>query len=349
MDLAEIIDQYYDPFMGKYGESLLPGQFKALNAILRCRTPESGEVFVSCPKCDHMEWRPLSCGNRNCPKCQNHNTSQWIDRQQEKLLPVEYFMITVTLPFEFRTLAFLNQRGIYTLFFSCVASILKDFGLNPKHLGAEIGMTMVLHTNNRKLDYHPHIHVVVPGGGIDKARRQWKKKKGKYLFNHKALATVFRARFIDALNGGGFSIPPYAPKSWVVDCTHVGRGMSALKYLSKYLYRGVISENNIVSNQNGMVTFRYVESDTGHTKYRTETGEDFLHLIMQHVLPKGFRRVRDYGFLHSKAKQLLALVQLVLFVHIPEIDPRPRPVFKCPCCKTPMIIWGFRLGSLEPG
>ena len=349
MDLAEIINEYYDPFMAKYGDSMLPGQFNALNSILRCRTPESGEVFVSCPKCDHMEWRPLSCGNRNCPKCQNHNTSQWIDRQQQKLLPVEYFMVTFTLPAELRTLAFLNQKAIYTLFFSCVASTLKDFGLNPKHLGAEIGMTMVLHTNNRRLDYHPHIHVVVPGGGIDKARRQWKKKKGKYLFNHKALATVFRARFIDALNGAGFSIPPYAPKSWVVDCTHVGKGISALKYLSKYLYRGVIGENNIISNQDGRVTFSYIESDTGDTKSRTLNGEDFLHLILQHVLPKGFRRVRDYGFLHSNAKQLLALVQLVLFVHTPEIDPRPRSVFKCPNCKTPMIILGFRLGALEPG
>ncbi len=154
----------------------------------------------------------MSCGNRNCPKFQSHNTTQWIDRQQQKLLPVEYFMVTFTLPFELRRLAFLNQREIYTLFFNCVATTLKDFGLNPKHLGAEIGMTMVLHTNNRKLDYHPHIHVVIPGGGIDKARRQWKKKKGKYLFNHKALATVFRARFIDALNSGGFSIPPYAPQ-----------------------------------------------------------------------------------------------------------------------------------------
>ena len=349
MDLAEIINQYYDPFMAKYEKTILPTQLNALNAILRCRTSESGEVFVACPQCDHMEWRPMSCGNRNCPKCQNHNTSQWIDRQQLKLLPVEYFMITFTLPFELRSLAWQHQREVYTLFFSCVSSTLKDFGLNPKHLGAEIGMTMVLHTNNRKLDYHPHIHVFVPGGGIDKARRQWKKKKGKYLFNHKALATVFRARFLDGLNKARFSIPPHAPHKWVVDSTHVGKGMSALKYLSKYLYRGVITESNIISNRNGMVTFRYIQSDTGDTKYRTLKGEDFLHLIMQHVLPKGFRRVRDYGFLHSNSKALLVLVQLVLHAHIPQIDPRPRPVFKCPCCKSPMIILGFRVSIFEPG
>lgn len=349
MELSEIVNQYYNPFMAKYANTVLPSQLNALNSIRRCREPDSGEVFVACSQCNHTEWRPLSCGNRNCPKCQNHNTSQWIDRQQNKLLPVLYFMVTFTLPFQLRSLARQHQKEIYSIFFSCVASTLKDFGLNPKHLGAEIGMTMLLHTNNRKLDYHPHIHVVVPGGGIDKSRRQWKKKKGKYLFNKIALATVFRARFLAALNEAGFSIPIQVPHQWVVDCARVGKGISALKYLSRYLYRGVLSENNIVSNQNGLVTFQYIESDTGNTKYRTLKGEDFLHLLMQHVLPKGFRRVRDYGFLHSNSKKMLFLVQLVLHVHIPDIPSRPRPFFKCPSCKSPMIILGFRLGSLDPG
>jgi hypothetical protein len=230
---------------------------------------------------------------------------------------------------------------VYSILFKCVSSTLKDFGLNTKNLGAELGMTMVLHTNNRKLDYHPHIHAVVPGGGIDKRRRYWKKMKGKYLFNQDALAKVFRARFLTAITEAGFSIPTGAPKKWVVDCTHVGRGITALKYLSRYLYRGVISEKNIVSNQNGLVTFKYIESTEGTTQYRTIKGEDFLHLIMQHVLPKGFRRARDYGFLHSNAKKMLSLVQLVLQVIIKELKPRPRPTFKCPCCQSPMIVVEF--------
>jgi hypothetical protein len=226
---------------------------------------------------------------------------------------------------------------------------LKDFGLNPKNLGAEIGMTMVLHTNNRKLDYHPHIHAVVPGGGYDKRRRYWKKIKGKYLFNQDALARVFRVRFLTAIREAGFFSPKGVPKKWVADCTHVGRGITALKYLSRYLYRGVISEKNIVSNQNGMVTFRYTESTEGKTQYRTLKGEDFLHLIMQHVLPKGFRRARDYGFLHSNAKKLLSLVQLVLQVIIEELKPRPRTTFKCPCCQSPMIVVEFHRPFRNPG
>ena len=135
----------------------------------------------------------------------------------------------------------------------------------------------------------------------------------------------------------------------LVDCTHVGKGITALKYLSRYLYRGVISEKNIVSNQNGQVTFRYTESKTGKICFRTLKGEDFLSLIMQHVLPKGFRRVRDYGFLHSNAKKLLLLVQLILQVVTQQLEKRARPVFKCPCCQSPMVIPGFRRIAWKSG
>lgn len=349
MEMTSIINQYYNSFMAKYGKTALPSQLKAINAIRSCRQPDHGELYVSCPECNHSAWKPLSCGHRSCPQCQNHEASQWIDRQQGKLLPVLYFMITFTLPYQLRTLTYRNQRLVFSIFFDCVVSTLKDFGLNPKHLGAEIGMTMVLHTHSRRLNFHPHIHVVVPGGGVDKHRRQWKKVKGKYLFNHKNLAKVFRGRFLKALNEAELSIPYGVPKKWVVDCTRAGRGISAIKYLSRYLYRGVISEKNIVSNKNGIVTFKYIESDTGITKYRSLKGEDFLHLTMQHVLPKGFRRVRDYGFLHSNAKKLLFIVQLILYVKIKEIEKRPRPVFKCPRCKSPMVVLGFRQTSGRPG
>jgi Zn finger protein HypA/HybF involved in hydrogenase expression len=345
MELANILHQYRQPFMRKYADLLSHDQVKALNDILECRTVESGEVAVSCPSCSHIEWKPLSCGNRNCPKCQNHNASQWIDRQMNKLLPVRYFMITFTLPFQFRALAGRFPQQIYSLFFLCVAGVLKDFGLNPKHLGAEIGMTMVLHTNSRSLDYHPHIHVIVPGGGIVRSRKQWKKKKGKFLFKKENLANVFRARFLEQLSKCGLFIPK-APCEWIVDCRQVGKGAGAVKYLSKYLYKGVIAEKNIVANENGEVTFRYIESKTKTETYRTLPGEDFIYLILQHVLPKGFRRARDYGFLHGNAKKLLSLVQLVLHVAICEIELRARPAFKCPRCKSPMVTIGFRL---KPG
>lgn len=349
MEMAPIIDQYYPAYCDKYGLEVLPSHLKTLHAIRRCRTAGSGELYVKCPECDHAEWRPMSCGNRHCPKCQNHTASQWIDKQQVKLLPVPYFMVTFTLPYELRSLVYHHQKTIYTLLFNCVISTLKTFGLNPKHLGAEIGATMVLHTNSRMLNFHPHIHAVVPGGGINKRLAQWKRIKSDYLFNHKALAKVFRGRFLAGLHEAGFNIPKDIPNKWVVDCTKAGKGISALKYLSRYLYRGVISEKDIVSNRNGLITFKYIDSDTGDTKYRRLKGEDFLQLIAQHVLPPGFRRVRDYGFLHGNAKKMRSLIQLILRVIIWPIKPRLRPVFKCSCCKSDMVILGFRRYRGRPG
>lgn len=146
MKLAPIIDQYYDAFTTKYADTVLPGHLRAMNKIRSCRTPDSGELYVHCNDCKHGEWKPLSCGHRSCPQCQNHEASCWIDRQQRKLLPVPYFMATFTLPYELRTLTWHHQKEVYSILFLCVSSTLKDFGLNPKNMGAEIGMTMVLHT-----------------------------------------------------------------------------------------------------------------------------------------------------------------------------------------------------------
>jgi len=341
VQLASILNQYQDAFLDKYGSRMLPGHLRAIRAISSCRTPDAGQMLVQCSDCGHTEWRPRSCGHRSCPQCQNHDTSVWLDRQQEKLLPVGYFLATFTLPHELRFLAWNHQTVLYDLLFACASSTLKDFAANPKNLGAEIGMTAVLHTHNRRLDYHPHVHVVVPGGGVDKAKKQWKKKKSKYLFNEFALAKVFRARFCEAATRAGLHIPDSVPSKWVVDCRHAGKGLSALKYLSRYLYRGVIAETNIISNQDGKVTFKYVESRSGKTRYRTLRGEDFLWLVLQHVLPKGFRRARDYGFLHGNAKRLLRLVQLVLQVLIQAVSRRVRPIFMCPLCQAPMRILAF--------
>jgi hypothetical protein len=149
---------------------------------------------------------------------------------------------------------------------------------------------------------------------------------------------VFRARFLEALTKAGLSLPRAVPRKWVVHCTCAGKGLSALKYLSRYLYRGVIGETNIVSNQDGKITFQYVESRTRKTLHRTMEGHDFVWLVLQHVLPKGFRRLRDYGFLHGNAKKLLSLVQLVLQVLIQACAPRSRPAFLCPVCQAPMKI-----------
>jgi len=349
MHLASILDHYHDAFQAKYGSRLLPSHLRAIQAIRQCRTPQAGQLLVQCTDCAHVMWRPRSCGHRSCPQCQNHETSLWLDRQQQKLLPVDYFMATFTLPYELRFLAWDHQRLVYDLLFACASSTLKDFGVNPKNLGADIGMTVILHTHTRRLDYHPHVHVVVPGGGVDQSKKQWKKKKSKFLFNEFALAKVFHARFLEALTKADLRVPNSVPRKWVVNCTRAGKGLSALKYLSRYLYRGVIGENNIVSHQDGKITFKYVESRTAKTRYRTLQAEDFLWLVLQHVLPKGFRRARDYGFLHGNAQKLLSLVQLLLQVLIQAASRRPRPAFNCPMCQAPMRVLVISPAACSPG
>ncbi len=340
MDMVSLIDQYMAPYLATYSDKILPSHLKALHAIKRCRTPQSGELYIKCPDCDHAEWRPLSCGNRHCPKCQNHASSNWIDKQQNKLLPVTYFMVTFTVPYEMRPLVYQHQKDAYKILFDCAISTLKSFGHNSKRINGDIGATLVLHTHSRKLDYHPHIHAVVPGGGINKRTLKWRQLTKSYLFNHKALAKVFRARFLTGLKQLGIPIPENISSEWVVDCTETGKGLSAIKYLSRYLYRGVISEKNIVSNKGGIITFTYLDN-TGTKRYRKIKGENFLHLIMQHVLPTGFRRVRDYGFLHGNAKKILVIIQLILRVLIIPVV-RSRPAFKCRHCEAEMFVLAMR-------
>jgi len=339
--LKSIIEHYRGGFQAKYAHRISREQNAALEAILACRTERYGKMLVSCNDCHTEQWRYHSCGHRFCPACQYHDTSCWLQRQEAKLLPVDYFMVTFTLPYELRPLVWHHQKRIYTLLFDCAVSTLKTFANNSKKLGADLGMTAVLHTHTRRLDFHPHVHVIVPGGSLNKQCRQWKKLRGNYLFNEFALAKVFRARFIQALCAAGFTLPDRLPKKWVVDCENIGRGLPALQYLSRYLYRGVISEKHILNDNSNEVTFRYQDSETKTWQKKTMQGEDFLWQLVQHVLPKGFRRVRDYGFLHGNAKKTLQLIQLLLKVMIDPPKPKERPSFICTGCGQPMRIVRF--------
>ncbi len=348
MDVASIATHYLSRFKKLYGASTSQDQWSALNAIMGCRTEQYGQIYLSCNSCANLTSRYQSCGHRACNQCQNHCATQWLARQESKLLPVEYFMVTFTLPFELRGLAKKNQKVIYSLLFNCATSTIKDFGLNDKNLAAELAMTAILHTHTRKLDYHPHVHIIVPGGGVNRQRNEWRKLKNKYLFNGYKLAVVFRARLLSEIKKAGLMLPS-TPKKWVVQCQHVGRGLPALKYLSRYLYRGVISNKNIKSDDGTFVTFQYKESSSGKLKKRRLRGEDFIALILQHTLPKGFRRARDYGFLHGNAKRILHLVQLVLKVFIPVHQKIERPKFICNLCLCTMSIIGFRRPKISPG
>lgn len=348
MQFATIAERYLTRFKSRHGASTTQDQWSALNAILGCRAGQYGQMMLSCPACAWQSTRPQSCGHRSCPQCQHHSTTQWLERQQAKLLPVDYFMVTFTLPYELRALAKANQTLMYSLLFRCAVSTLKDFGLNDKKFAAELAMTAVLHTHTRRLDYHPHVHLIVPGGGVNTGRNEWRKIKGKYLFNGRKFAVVFRGRMLAAMAQAGLEYRK-TPGKWVVHCKRVGRGLPALKYLSCYLYRGVISDKNIVRDDGTFVTFQYKDSDTGRRMRRKMRGEDFMALVLQHTLPKGFRRARDYGFLHGNTQRLLTLIQWILRVAIPIPIATPRPAFMCKHCHAPMTIIGFYRKQPAPG
>jgi len=307
-------------------------------------------MLARCTNCESQVYIPHSCGHRNCPHCQNHENWQWIENQLDKLLPAPYFLITFTLPSEFRYLAWKNQKTIYSLMFSCVQDLLKTFTKNDKKLLGSVGFTTLLHTHARNLEYHPHIHVVMPGASINAANGFWRVKSSSYLFAQKAMAQVFRAKILRAIAAHNLQAPA-TPKQWVVDCKPVGNGDKAIIYLGKYLYKGVLQEKDVLSCENGMVTFRYLHAKSQEYRSRTVRGEYFLYLLMLHVLPQGFRRTRCYGFLHPCSRKLLAFLQIVLRITPLKFftQKKKRATIICPLCGSTMTIVQTRIARTPDG
>ena len=314
-----------------------------------CRQPGNHLMKADCDECHHQRHLPHSCGHRSCPHCQHHESLQWLARQLRKEVPAQYFLVTFTLPAQLRYLAWGHQRIVYDVLIQSAWESLKTFSENDKHLKGIPGAIAVLHTHARNLDFHPHVHIVMPAAAIDRKQRLWRTKrfdkKRKYLFNHKALANVFRAKMLNALAHHALTPPANTPRIWVVDCTSVGTGEKALTYLGKYLYRGVLPEKNIIAADNHSVTYRYQDSRTKTWQYNTVSGAEFLWRLLQHVLPKRFRRTRNYGFLHPNSKRMIQVIQLRF-----NIDPnqyrthqRERPKLTCPRCGGEMTFIGFRI------
>lgn len=346
MKFIDILRDHLEEFNQAYEQQITPSIRQAIFAMLSCRTNTERTSQWACQSCTHTADFPLSCGHRSCPQCQHNITTDWLAKQQAKLLPVDYYMVTFTLPFELRAVAKYQPEQVYQAMFSVAASVLKDFAARSNKLGGDIGFTGVLHTHSRRRDFHPHIHFIIPAGSFNKDRNHWQKSKGKYLFNAFNLAKVWRARLLEYLTQQlDIELPASLPKKWVVDCRHVGKGLPALKYLSRYLYRGVLPDKNIISDIDGHVSFDYPDSQTQTNKVRTLPATDFLWLVLQHVLPKGLRRVRDYGLLRGNCSKLRQQIQLMLavagavFPMVPEVK-RAVAIRTCPCCHQPMSFIG---------
>jgi hypothetical protein len=345
INLATIAQKYQEMFEQRYSKKLQAKHYRALKQIIACHTPAAGAMLYHCDDCHEDKTLLPSCGHRHCPACQHKSNSHWLAMQQQKLLPLDYYLATFTLPAQLRPFIWTHQKWAYQAMFMAAKETLNEFFKNDKKLGECNGLVAVLHTHSRKLDFHPHVHFIVPAGGLSKNKMCWHANNSKFLFVADNLAKVFRGKFIAMMKAASYYLPNKTPKEWNADCEYVGKGNEALTYLARYLYRGVISENNILALNNDEVTFQYKPSKSKTFKTITEHACKFLWRIIQHVLPKGFRRARNYGFLHGNAKATLKRLQLQLKVNLPPLQPVIKKPVCCDKCHQPMALYLMRIAN----
>ncbi len=327
-----------------------------MQAIETCRTETLGGQVYVCPDCEQVQYSYHSCRNRHCPKCQNEHAQAWLEQQQEMLLPVPYFLLTFTLPAGLREFARRQPQLIYDLLFRMSAQATQQLAQDARFVGGQVGMVGVLHTWGRNLAYHPHVHYLVPAGGLASDDQTWVAAHQKFLLPVKALSRIFRAKMRQALakvDVDGLIPPDVWRQSWVVAgkehryCKAVGCGQLALKYLAPYIFRVAISNRRILKLENERVTFRYRTTDTGQERLCTLVAEEFIRRFLQHILPKGCVKVRYYGFFSSGSRPHLAAIRQQLGQEPIQVDeaqpgqarevaPLSEKAHLCPVCGRPM-------------
>jgi len=367
--LADVVREHAPAYVARHGESMPMAHLRALHAIIDCRTSALGAELAACDDCGTTHLVFHSCRHRACPRCGHDSTTRWIDRQTNALLPAPYFHVVFTLPAELRRLVRSNQRVLLDVLFRAAFESLTALAADPRYLGARLGALAVLHTWTRTLEWHPHVHMLVPGGGLAPNGRTWKtvKRRGRadFLVPVRALAKHFRGRFLHlarrALPGVPFPKIPWN-KPWIV---YAKRSVDdkpdrLLEYLARYVHRTALSDKRIVDANPETVTFAYRDSATHKRKVMTLGGHEFLRRFLQHVPPKGFHRVRAYGLLHPRNRLALKRLQLLLDAPPPEpaIDrdlakPKSEPAtprsaaLRCPQCQSGAVRIVARLSSAE--
>jgi hypothetical protein len=349
IEVAEIFRCYGPAYRDKFNGRLLPSHLQAMQDIEQCRTEALGGHLFSCEACQEIRYSYHSCQNRHCPKCQNQTAQQWLAQQQALLLPVPYFMVTFTLPAGLKPLARSHQKLCYNLLFQASAAALQELAGDPRFVGGQIGMIGVLHTWTRDLRYHPHVHYLVPAGGLSPDGQTWLRARNAFLVHVKPLSHLFRAKFRAALRQTELydRVPEVAwTQDWVVHCQPVGQGRAALKYLAPYVFRVAISNSRLLKVEDDQVTFRYKASDTGRFQLCTVPAEEFIRRFLQHVLPKGFVKVRYYGLFSPAYRAQLAMIRQALGAPEPaqpdptvqSQPPATEPSLACPKCGQPMRL-----------
>jgi hypothetical protein len=345
LEVADVFRDHGDAFLDRYAATLSPERRRALRDIAACRTAALGGHVEECDQCGHQRIAYNSCRNRHCPKCQATAAAQWMEARESELLPVEYFHIVFTLPAAIRPIALQNPRVVYGLLFRAAAETLQQIAADPKHLGAEIGFLAVLHTWGQNLEHHPHVHCVVPGGGLSPDGSRWVACQTGFFLPVRVLSRVFRGKFLALLRKAfdqrklsllgklsmledaaafGRRLSASAQTEWVVYAKPpFGGPEQVLKYLARYTHRVAISNRRLVAMENGEVQFHWKDyAHGGSQKTMILKATEFIRRFLLHVLPSGFVRIRHYGFLANRLRQeKLAQCRALL-----EVEAAPVPV-----------------------
>ncbi len=366
LEVADLIRNAGAAFLERNRHWLSWKHVKVLRAIARCRTAALGGHLDECMRCGHRAISYNSCRNRHCPKCQTSARERWIAARRRELLPTRYVHVVFTLPRELAPLSLQNKRVVYDLLFRASAETLLEVARDPKHLGAEIGFFSVLHTWNQKLGLHPHVHCVVPAGGLSPDRKRWIKPRCAFFLPVKVLSRVFRGKFVAALKReerlrfqGSLTplaqpktfaawLRPLFRKDWVVYSKRPFGGPEyVLQYLGRYTHRVAISNHRLISFADGKVTFRWRDSaHHNEQKLLTLSLDEFLRRFLLHLLPKRFVRIRNFGFLANRrrATSLPLCFQLLPSLSAPQArrdcstTDGAKDLWRCPQCAGPMVI-----------
>jgi len=354
--VSDVLRRFLPAFLRANHRTLNRAQRRAVWAITRCRTPEMGGSLHACGACGTREFHYHSCNHRCCPLCGKSATAEWVDRELSKRVGAPYFMVNFTLPAELRPLFFTPAaKDVYQILFAAVAAALSATLADPRWLGAATcGFTAVLHTWNQRLLFHPHIHCIVPGAGIDLNGRVVTVKNANYLVPKAALGRAFRERFRQAFEALAAEqpLPAVDPavwsKDWGVFLKPFGDGQAAIKYLGAYVCRTAIGDSRILAVDDDMVSFRWTDR-ANHNAQRTKTitGVEFVARYLRHVLPCRMRAIRYYGFCHPAARNKRERVAFhtgrpLLIGPFQAHTPKPAVPRPCPCCGAPMaVLWCF--------
>lgn len=328
---------------------LSPPQRRALWAMQACRTPALGGRAYDCAKCSRQRFAYHSCNHKACPRCGREATRQWVAREQRKLIAAPYFMVTFTLPSELRGLFFGKQaKSAYDLFFAAASRALSDKLAASKWLGAaDNGFTVVLHTWNQKMLFHPHLHCIVPGAGLDAKGEYRAVKSAQFLLPVPVLSKALRAGFKAQMQAKGWPCDPAVWRmDWGVHVQACGSGENIVKYLGAYVARSVIADSRLISLSHTHVTFRYKDREAGAAPRTLKLeGVEFVRRYLRHVLPRGLRSIRYYGWCHPAAKKTRLKVTALSGRRIelgaePAVPKAAPHAVKCPCCQEPMKLRG---------